>query len=156
MKIPFRRYLSVLQSRRTRPVAGRQSGWTAPRRTLVSVSRGAHCGSCPRRSRSAPAAWVVAVALPGLPDFFWYLLSTLWSPSPGEPGSRCTAARPVSPRANDRIPPTFFYRYAFCGASSCQSAVRGRCFRRILLSWRTCVEPVCCERECVVEFFYRR
>ena len=28
-----------------------------------------------------------------LPDFFWYLLSTLWSPSPGEP--RCAAARPA-------------------------------------------------------------
>ena len=25
----------------------------------------------------------------------WYLLSTLWSPSPGEPGSHCAAARPA-------------------------------------------------------------
>ena len=42
MKMPFRRYLSLLQSRRTRPVAGRQSGWTAPRRTLEIFSNTKH------------------------------------------------------------------------------------------------------------------
>ena len=69
-------------------VAGRRRGahWWAAEHT-----EGAVLGAAVRLPRPGWWQWHSL----RLPDFFWYLLSTLWSPSPGEPGSRCAAARPA-------------------------------------------------------------